>query len=140
MLKKYSFLTVFGLVAAGALINPQMIFAADDALDTTDAGAKIEIGTAGTADYFSFQPSPQVNMVGSTNDEAFIVAAAHSGSFDKANGSAYAMSSAASGLYSITLDGVASTTGIPAVAIADIEDVDGQLNGTGYMLEGKTAE
>ncbi|MDX9833584.1 MAG: hypothetical protein RBT36_00015 [Desulfobulbus sp.] len=136
MKKKYSLLAVFSLVASVALINPQMTFAAADALDSS-GGAKIELGgEEGDAGYFSYQPSPQVEVAGSTSGEAFIVAAAHTGAFNKANGTAYAMSSAASGLYSQNLKG---ETGIPAVEIDDVEDKKGQLNGTGYLLEGKTA-
>lgn len=138
MKKKYSLLAVFSLVASVALINPQMIFAAAEALDSS-GGAKIELGgDEGDAGYFSYQPSPQVEIIGSTSGEAFIVAAAHTGAFNKANGTAYAMSSAASGLYSKNLLEVTDGK-VPAVLLDHIKDDAGQLGGSGYMLEGTTA-
>lgn len=105
MVKKYSIVTVFSLIAAGALCNPISASAFGNTVAT--AGEPVIVGT----NLLTFQPSPQVVMNGLSDDNAFVVAAVHTGAFTKANGEAYLMSSDASGLYSK----VAGASGDPAI-------------------------
>lgn len=129
MNKTYITLAAFAVAAAGLLINVQPASAADALKNTT--GEKI------TVNDFTFQVSPQVDTVGDTTTEGFVVGAAHAGSYGKTNGEAYAMSSATSGLYAITVAG--DITAPPAVpAVADAKDVEGKLGD--YTLVGKATE
>lgn len=121
MVKKYSIITVFSLIAAGALCNP-MSASAFGHTAVTDAGKSFTVGTTSTLD---FQPSPQVVMNGLSNANAFVVAAVHTGAFTKANGEAYLMSSDASGLFSK----VAGASDLPSVPAIPAAAKDGAVGG-----------
>ena len=98
MIKNFSSAGFLALAAVALLTNPTVSKAAD-ILNTggADGAGKpiVEIGDP----TFKFQPSPQVLMVGETDEKAFSVAAAHTSVFEKENGEAYAMTSEASGLF-----------------------------------------
>ena len=132
MIKKFSVITIFSLFAAGLFISPASSKAAE--FNTEKAGEKFSFPTTTG---FSFQPSPQVIILGNSDGEAFAVGAAHLGSFDKANGNAYMMHSAASGIFFQSLseaDG-GDDAAVPDMPALDEEVDKGTMTG-GWKLEG----
>ena len=103
MLKKYIALTGVAFLAATSLA-----FAEDltNAGNLTNAEGKVKIGTDATATtYFEFQTSPQIEMGGESAEKTFVVGAVHTSAVQKKGGTAYAMSSETSGMYSLDLSG-----------------------------------
>lgn len=135
MIKKYSIITMFALFAAGSLINPISSSAAAFGNDLATAGQLVTL-TVDTN--FSFQPSPQVIVSGNSDGQAFTVAAAHSGSFTKSNGSSYMMHSGTSGLFSQNLLAVTDSKVPTLPALTDTVE-DGKM-GSWDLVEGAAKE
>lgn len=127
---KYLVFSVFTILAAASMVTSQA-FAASE-YDTT----KGTIITVKSNPAFSFQPSPLVDMAGSVGGagfDTFAIGAAHTATYGKDNGMAYAMTSVITGLFSASVSG--AVTAVPAVAIpAATETVI-----AGYKLDGTVA-
>lgn len=122
--------SVFTILLAASMVTSQT-FAADEF--KTAAGAKISVASTPA---FSFQPSPSVDMegsVGGTGFDTFAVGAAHTATYGKENGMAYAMTSVLSGLFSASVSGAVTTVPTVAIPAATATTI------TGYKLDGIAA-
>ena len=127
MKKRYQILSLCTVFAAANLLMPSI---GSSAAIKSDKGEAITITVAAPlTQTMTFQPSPQVKMIGATSASAFSVAAAHLSVLGKSNGEAYAMSSEQSGLF-IKKQAVDGATGDPKIgASAGLLDAAYKLPG-----------
>ena len=96
MNKKIYTLASLALIAAVTTFSPTE----SSAITLSSVAGKVitpTLTSGGPA--FSFQPSPQVSMAGTSVKESFAIVAAHDSAIGKDNGEAYYMASAVTGLY-----------------------------------------
>ena len=145
MNKKFAYASGLAIfLATFSLINHNNVFAADGdtSAPTTGLvstlGSKISFTDTASGALFEFQPSPQVNMTGDSNDQGFVVSGVHNSALNKTNGFMYAMSSETSGLYSASA--AAATAALPSWTLpTDLTTMEAELKTAGFELEEKAA-